>query len=80
MTPAQVSTLLLVLAVVFFSLAVLVAGLLMIEYRKLRNSIPDDHITPVIRLAVSLQPGVFLILGTLLALAVGFLGGHLTWW
>lgn len=80
MTPEQVKTLLLVLGVVFSSLAVLVGGLLTIEYRTLRNKVPDDHITAVIRLAIQKQPGPFLILAVLLALAVGFLGGHLAWW
>lgn len=47
-----------------------------IEVKTLRDSIPDNHITAVVRAAVKKQPGPFI----LLAFDLGFLCGHLFWW
>lgn len=48
---------------------------LWLEVKTLRDDIPDNHITAVVRRAVRAQPGPFI----LFAFALGFLFGHLFW-
>lgn len=51
---------------------VYVAWLLFIEYRTLKDDVPDNHITAVMRSAVKKEPWVFIGL----ALVSGLLCGH----
>lgn len=62
------TTLLLVVA----ATAVWVVALLVIEYKTLRDDVPGNHITAVLRGAVRKLPWPFI----LLALVSGFMMGH----
>lgn len=61
-----------VLGLTLFSIA-LVWGIL--EYRTLRDKVPDNHITAVIRHAFREEPGVFILFTG----AFSYWMGHLFW-
>lgn len=61
--------------VLVVSLVVLAVLWLLIERKTLRDDIPGNHITAVVRAAVRKQPGPFI----LFAFGLGFLFGHLFW-
>lgn len=52
-----------------------VVGLLVLETLTLKDDVPGNHITAIVRGAVSKQPGPFFML----MFALGFLFGHLFW-
>jgi hypothetical protein len=62
-------------AILVLSLVALAAGWLILEWRTLKDDIPGNHITAVVRRAVEAQPGPFI----LFAFSLGFLFGHLFW-
>ena len=57
------------------SFLVFVTVWILIEVKTLKDTIPENHITAVIRRAVKKQPGPFM----LFMLGLGFLFGHLFW-
>lgn len=63
-------------AILGVSLAAMVVLWAAVEIKTLRDQTPNNHITAVVRAAVSKQPGPFL----LLMFALGYLCGHLFWW
>ena len=62
-------------AILILSLVVIGTLWLILEWRTLKDEVPDNHITAVVRKAVKAQPGPFI----LFAFAVGYLAGHLFW-
>ena len=62
-------------AILIVSLLVVAAIWLGLEWKTLKDDIPDNHITAVVRKAMKAQPGPFL----LFFFALGFLCGHLFW-
>lgn len=62
-------------ASLIISLLVLFAFWIFIEIKTLKDNIPGNHITAVVRAAVRTQPGPFIAFMFLL----GFLCGHLFW-
>jgi len=62
-------------AILIVSLLVIAAIWLIVEWRTLKDEIPDNHITAVVRKAMKAQPGPFM----LFFFALGFLCGHLFW-
>lgn len=63
-------------AILILSIVTIGALWLILEWRTLKDEVPDNHITAVVRRAVKAQPGPFI----LFAFALGFLAGHLAWW
>lgn len=63
-------------AVLVVSSLALAVVWIVLEVVTLRNDVPGDHITAVVRRAVRAQPGPFIWL----AFTLGYLAGHLTWW
>ena len=61
--------------ILILSLVVIAVLWAVVEWRTLTDSVEGNHITAVVRRAVAAQPGPFI----LLALAFGFLLGHLLW-
>lgn len=61
--------------VLVLTLAALAIVWLFIERKTLKDDIPGNHITVVVRAAVKAQPGPFI----LFAFGLGFLFGHLFW-
>jgi len=57
------------------TLVALAALWLWLERKTLKDDVPGNHITAVVRAAVKAQPGPFI----LFAFALGFLFGHLFW-
>jgi hypothetical protein len=62
-------------AILVSTLVIWAAVWLFVEYRTLKDNIPNNHITAVVRAAFKKEPGPFF----LFALALGFLLGHLFW-
>lgn len=62
-------------AILVGSLVLLGIAWLTTEIKALRDTIPDNHITAVVRKAVKDEPGPFIAF----AWIVGFLCGHLFW-
>ena len=62
-------------AILVVSLLVLTTLWIILEIKTLKDNIPNNHITAVVRSAVAKQPGPFMIF----MLALGFLFGHLFW-
>lgn len=62
-------------AILVLTLAGLAVGWLLLEWRTLKDDIPGNHITAVVRKAVKAQPGPFM----LFFFALGYLCGHLFW-
>lgn len=62
-------------AILIVSLLVVAALWIGLEVVRLKDQIPNNHITPVVRAAFHAQPGVFLAFFCLLA----YLCGHLFW-
>lgn len=62
-------------AVLVITLALWAAIWLFLEVRTLKDDVPDNHITAVVRRAFRSQPGPFV----LFFFALGFLCGHLFW-
>lgn len=62
-------------AILLVSLLVVAAVWLVLETVRLRDDVPNNHITAVVRWAVAKQPGPFI----LASFVVGFILGHLTW-
>ena len=62
-------------AILLVSLLVLAAVWLSLEIVRLRDDVPNNHITAVVRWAVAKQPGPFILFG----FVVGFISGHLFW-
>jgi hypothetical protein len=62
-------------AILLGSLAIIAALWLAVEWKTLKDDIPNNHITAVVRSAVKAQSGPFL----LFMFALGFLCGHLFW-
>lgn len=61
--------------ILIVSLLVIAAIWLLVEWRTLKDEIPDNHITAVVRKAMKAQPGPFM----LFFFVLGFLCGHLFW-
>lgn len=61
--------------VLVLSLLGLAVVWLVLEWKTLKDDIPANHITAVVRAAVKAQPGPFI----LFAFGLGFLAGHLFW-
>ena len=81
MNPEQLKTLAYVGAAIFVPAFVTIVWLLVIEYRTLRDKIPGNHITAVIRALMNEESarGPVIALIVLTASAFWFIAGHL-WW
>jgi hypothetical protein len=62
-------------AILVSTLVIWAALWLLVEAKTLKDEIPDNHITAVVRKAMKAQPGPFI----LFFFALGFLCGHLFW-
>ena len=62
-------------AILLGSVVATAATWIVLEIVRLRDDIPANHITAVVRWAVAKQPGPFI----LTAFVAGFIFGHLMW-
>lgn len=61
--------------VLVVSLLLLTGTWLLLEYKTLKDAVPDNHITATVRRAIKKEPGVF----AWFMFSLGFLLGHLLW-
>jgi hypothetical protein len=62
-------------AILLATVAVTAVTWIVLEIVRLRDDVPNNHITSVVRWAVAKQPGPFI----LFSFVVGYILGHLTW-